>query len=222
MNKIRTTGFTLIELLIVVAIIAILAAIAVPNFLQAQVRTKVSRAMADMRTVAVGIKSYEVDHNHYPLAGEQLGEGGGFSNTPIVYRDNSWVIDYLMVQDDPVIHMGTLMTTPIAYLTDIPYDEFNSKSLRGSTWNPIGRQWSYVFSGVPVGGPREFYRELRRSLRIQNHWDWYLESVGPDLLWIGAKAGYGGYESFYYDPTNGTISSGQLIYFDSGITIPKF
>jgi prepilin-type N-terminal cleavage/methylation domain-containing protein len=47
-------AFTLIELLIVVAIIAILAAIAVPNFLEAQVRSKVSRAKADMRSIATG------------------------------------------------------------------------------------------------------------------------------------------------------------------------
>ena len=44
-------AFTLIELLIVVAIIAILAAIAVPNFLEAQTRAKVSRTMADIHTL---------------------------------------------------------------------------------------------------------------------------------------------------------------------------
>src|SRR5690606_13569858 len=59
-------GFTLIELLIVVAIIAILAAIAVPNFLEAQVRSKVSRTKADMRTVATALEAYAVDSNHYP------------------------------------------------------------------------------------------------------------------------------------------------------------
>ena len=50
-------AFTLIELLIVVAIIAILAAIAVPNFLEAQVRAKVSRARADMQTITTALET---------------------------------------------------------------------------------------------------------------------------------------------------------------------
>jgi prepilin-type N-terminal cleavage/methylation domain-containing protein len=59
-------AFTLIELLIVVAIIAILAAIAVPNFLEAQTRSKMSRAKADMRSIVTAIEAYAVDYNKYP------------------------------------------------------------------------------------------------------------------------------------------------------------
>ena len=66
MGKKPTQGFTLIELLIVVAIIAILAAIAVPNFLEAQTRAKVSRSKADLRTLATGVESYALDWQKYP------------------------------------------------------------------------------------------------------------------------------------------------------------
>src|SRR3954453_20338717 len=63
----KSTAFTLIELLIVVAIIAILAAIAVPNFLEAQVRAKVSRVSTDMRSVTVALEAYAVDTNKYVI-----------------------------------------------------------------------------------------------------------------------------------------------------------
>jgi prepilin-type N-terminal cleavage/methylation domain-containing protein len=59
-------AFTLIELLCVVATIAILAAIAVPNFLHAQIRSKIARTKSDLAILQAGLHAYYADHNRYP------------------------------------------------------------------------------------------------------------------------------------------------------------
>src|SRR5215213_5075777 len=97
--KLVSRAFTLIELLIVVAIIAILAAIAVPNFLEAQVRAKVARAKNDLRVVVTGLESYRVDQNSYP----QMNGSARALKRP---------------GDDPILHQVLeRITTPVAYLS---------------------------------------------------------------------------------------------------------
>ena len=67
----KDTGFTLIELLIVVAIIGIIAAIAIPNLLNAIDRSKQKRTMMDMRSIGVACEEYSLDQNFYPLQATQ-------------------------------------------------------------------------------------------------------------------------------------------------------
>jgi general secretion pathway protein G len=62
----KQRGFTLIELLIVVAIIGIIAAIAIPNLLNAIDRSKQKRTMADIRSVGTACEEYAIDNQFYP------------------------------------------------------------------------------------------------------------------------------------------------------------
>ncbi len=101
---IRQKGFTLIELLIVVAIIGILAAIAVPNFLNAQVRAKIARAEADENTIATALEMYMLEYGGLPpIRSTQATDYRGY-----VY-----------------------LTTPVAYLQSILPDPFRRKYIRG-------------------------------------------------------------------------------------------
>ncbi len=96
----KKSGFTLIELLIVVAIIGILAAIAVPNFLNAQVRARISRVEADLRNIATALEAYQMEANAYP----------------------PWAGIY------PCSLRYIPLTTPIAYMNSIPLDPFVQKT----------------------------------------------------------------------------------------------
>jgi type II secretion system protein G len=204
----KRNAFTLIELLIVVAIIAILAAIAVPNFLEAQVRAKVSRAKADMRSLATAIEAYAVDDNKYPYTKE---------------------IPYPLYLEERY----KLLTTPIAYITSIPLDPFGTGkpgvpikdgdgwllNVYGQKWEPGQivlyahfdflcrdsvanfpsppwdglNSWDFILGTMNVGDPRSKA--------------WYLSSAGPDRFEGACDPDCVGVA---YDPTNGTVSHGDI------------
>ena len=59
----QRSGFTLVEIMIVVAIIALLAAIAVPNFLRARKRSQATRILEDLRMIDAAIDQYAIENN---------------------------------------------------------------------------------------------------------------------------------------------------------------
>lgn len=63
----KRKGFTLIELMVVIAIIIILAAIAIPNYLNMTKRAKNSRLASDMATLATGLETFRTDWGNYPV-----------------------------------------------------------------------------------------------------------------------------------------------------------
>ena len=87
--KRRRSAFTLIELLIVIAIIGILAAIAVPQFQNARVRAQVAQVKAELRTLALACQSYHIDKGmfppHYDLGPRLKYFLHGILSTPIAY-----------------------------------------------------------------------------------------------------------------------------------------
>ncbi|MCX7046530.1 MAG: prepilin-type N-terminal cleavage/methylation domain-containing protein [Candidatus Sumerlaeota bacterium] len=214
-------GFTLIELLIVIAIIAILALIAIPNFLEAQTRSKVSRAYADMRTMATAVEAYRVDYNT-----------SIFSVCPDPNVPNSkGTLTLAEVQATWTWY--SRLTTPVAYLTSIVTDPFSSYVPQSWGGSGKGKNPYHFYSGPDIAYSNSTaYSTYPRST-------WVLISLGPniklDVTVDGTDAdafilydrtvqnqGGGSWDGLPYDPTNGTISAGDIYLFNSGAAMPLF
>jgi len=210
-------AFTLIELLIVVAIIAILAAIAVPNFLEAQTRAKISRAKADMRTITTGLETYNIDNNQYPRSN--------------IY---SWAVSFGASGNSQLIPTLERLTTPISYLTGgssftdpfVGKAQYFGPNLGQIQTLPDVKQAEGLDASAT---PEKVYRYIARGPKDTVIWNqknetqkvvWYLlESCGPDGYYhrMGdalnpneSPARYVQLSKVFYDATNGTVSRGSI------------
>ena len=192
------SAFTLIELLIVVAIIGILAAIAVPNFVNAQARSKVARAQADMRSLATALETYRVDSNTYPPDGDDR-EGAPNFDAALLLR---------------------VLTTPISYINNLPEDPFHPYNHEFDPESGVSQAMSMLFPGNPPytypyntfgsynGNPS--YGMPANKGKPDN---FGLSSLGPNQI-FNAFVGF----PIQYDPSNGTISDGDITIFGGART----
>lgn len=180
----KRNAFTLIELLIVVAIIAILAAIAVPNFLEAQVRSKISRAKNDMRVLATALEAYHVDQQAYPEIiprVEDLESGGAWLMRPL--------------------------TTPVAYISSLPDDPF----LPARPEPVIGPRRSFRYTGYPISpDPAQIWSLASNGPDLWIDTPGPYMGYSAKLFYGGDPAMPDLGAWVLYDPTNGSTSKGDI------------
>jgi len=176
----KKEGFTLIELLIVVAIIGIIAGIAIPNFLGARTKARVTRAFADMRALADALEMYYVDNTTYPA--EPANEGDpipGLSPTYMTSQPNdpfSGAVYRYYIDDEDAPTAWLLVSHGPDGSADV------TEATAGFSWADADRV------GGQLGGP-----------------DGARDADG-DLYGYGLAAGNNG----WYDPADGATSPGDL------------
>jgi len=178
----------LIELLIVVAIIGVLAAIAVPNFLNARMRAQITRVYADMDACAKALEQYHVDHDKYPY-----------------YKNPR---DYVTaLSGGALIYLPIRLTTPVPYLGTLPLDPFPPEVLPASETDTSKRPYMYLHGYDQVYKNQAFVGShiqihFQNASKSKQNILWEIWSLGPDRLVA--------HDGTQYDISNGINSKGDI------------
>jgi general secretion pathway protein G len=212
----KNKGFTLIELIVIVAIIVILTTIALPKFLKAQVRTKVSRANSEMKILAAGIEAYYVDNECYPMvvAKNSIRLGGeapaSSINGPSLFNPGKYGVSSRFLW----------ITTPIAYIPTVFRDPFIDRTvgvaLSSDGALSVGYD-TYDYGDAKSVSPEGILGpEQDRGAASTSGAAWHIVSSGPDRI-IAFGGSYVGVKGDHnklgvdYDPSNGTVSTGDIV-----------
>ncbi|MCE5230317.1 type II secretion system protein GspG [bacterium] len=132
---------------------------AVPNFLEAQTRARVSRAQNDLRSVSLAMETYRLDNNGYPSS-ENASPLGPGTRSEVDKR---------------------LLTTPVSYIATVPDDVFRRVAgMDGdpsSGGTPTYRVYAVAYTEAPTR-PEGYYR----SFSLYPRTAWMTWSIGPDTL----------------------------------------
>jgi prepilin-type N-terminal cleavage/methylation domain-containing protein len=215
-------AFTLIELLIVVAIIAILAAIAVPNFLEAQTRAKVSRTLNDLRSMATAVESYAVDYStycrdstpncdsadpSYPQEDFGLQANGNISLTTPVSYINSIFKDPFATDKERAFYRigsGSWSLDRNATLYDTAEEAYgNTATNVGTIFGNAGSRGAYVLIGV--GPDNDMCINSYMAFPFMSGTGTVSVDLGTDPVMPQCYTDY--------DSTNGSVSLGDIYRF---------
>lgn len=133
---------------VLIAPAAIMAAVAVPNFFEAQGRAKVARVMADQRSMATGCEAFFVDNNKYPAWSQGADSLNGWETPSLKLKG----------PDNPMT-----LTTPISYLSSVPPDPFCDEE---KAYSYISQDRTYIIWSM---GPDKDYDVTLATLSLVNN-----------------------------------------------------
>lgn len=205
MNK--KSGFTLIELLIVVAIIGILAAIAVPNFLNAQTRAKIARCYSDLKALSVGEEQYFLDNNRYTYPFRLQG-----LTSPIAYLSS---IQQDVFAPKLIKAAGQANGETGAGWTWYRYVYGSSDDKWGGSAGLVTAQCADYYAYFAPFTPVRSYAETLAAKGCPTKW--LIKSFGPNCDLPGTcNTNWGDDCTLRFDASNGLISYGDIAVFGPG------